>query len=225
MTSPGPAEGRSINSDKPPQACKAPKTPKAPKAPKTARQTVSAPPSDLEVEAKAAAKAAKRARTLAAKQARADAAQGVHGAAEGEGEGPSPTTHDPTTASMDRATAVAARKEAKAAAVAARKEAKAAAVAARKEAKAAAVAARKEAKAAAKTAQVEAKAARQQAKAAAKQAWVDGDQDALAEAVQPRRHRAVGGSRGRHVARGGETHAALGMEGGSMPLARDIMLA
>ena len=82
-----------------------------------------------------------------------------------------------------------------------------------------------EAKAAAKTAQVEAKAARQQAKAAAKQAWVDGDQDALAEAVQPRRHRAVGGSRGRHVARGGETHAALGMEGGSMPLARDIMLA
>jgi hypothetical protein len=45
--------------------------------------------------------------------------------------------------------------------------------------------------------------------------------------VQPRRHRAIGGSRGRRVTRGGEAHAALGMEGGSMPLApgRDIMLA
>ena len=75
-----------------------------------------------------------------------------------------------------------------------------------------------------KTAEVEAKATCQQAKAAAKQARVDGDQDALAE-VQPRRHRAVGGSRGQRVTRGGEAHAALGMEGGSMPLARDIMLA
>ena len=75
-----------------------------------------------------------------------------------------------------------------------------------------------------KTAEVEAKATCQQAKAAAKQARVDGHQDALAE-VQPRRHRAIGGSRGRHVTRGGEAHASLGMEGGSMPLARDIMLA
>ncbi len=75
-----------------------------------------------------------------------------------------------------------------------------------------------------KTAEVEAKATCQQAKAAAKQAWVDREQDAE---VQPRRHRAIGGSRGRHVTRGGEAHAALGMEGGSMPLApgRDIMLA
>jgi hypothetical protein len=75
-----------------------------------------------------------------------------------------------------------------------------------------------------KTAEVEAKATCQQAKAAAKQAWVDGEQDAE---VQPRRHRAIGGSRGRRVTRGGETHAVLGMEGGSMPLApgRDIMLA
>lgn len=75
-----------------------------------------------------------------------------------------------------------------------------------------------------KTAEVEAKATCQQAKAAAKQAWVDGEQDAE---VQPRRHRAtgIGGSRGRRVTRGGETHPVLGMEGGSMPLARDIMLA